>query len=143
MRVNARAVRRCDLTVRLGASMHLIMGMEHASVARVSSWMVAALAEGCHAGVMLQPLDVPFGATAQRPDWADLPPPVRSRIVAALGSAVVSADSQRSVSRPGSHPGCGWPMAAQFSRRRLTPAIRGSSMPVSYTHLTLPTTPYV
>ena len=77
------------------------MGMEHASVARVSSRMVAALAESCHAGGMREPLDVPFGATAQRPDWADLPPSVRSRIVAALGSAVVSADSQRSGFTPG------------------------------------------
>ncbi len=50
---------------------------------------------------MFQPLSIPVGATAQRPEWSDLPATVRSPVVDVLGSAVVEAESQRSGFTPG------------------------------------------
>ena len=47
------------------------------------------------------PLTVPHAATAQRPDWSDLPAEVRDWVVDQLGAAVVSAISERSGYTPG------------------------------------------
>lgn len=50
---------------------------------------------------MFQPLSIPVGATAQRPEWHELPAPVRAAVVEVLGSVVVRAESQRSGFTPG------------------------------------------
>jgi hypothetical protein len=50
---------------------------------------------------MFQPLSIPVGATAQRPNWGELPTMVRAAVVEALGSAVVQAKSQTSGFTPG------------------------------------------
>jgi hypothetical protein len=55
----------------------------------------------CHAGQVLPPLTIPVGATAQRPEWGELPTAIRAAIVKVLGSAVVQAKSQRSGFTPG------------------------------------------
>ena len=56
---------------------------------------------GWHAGCVIQPLSIPVGATAQRPEWGELPAMVRSSVVEVLGSVVVKAESQRSGFTPG------------------------------------------
>ena len=47
------------------------------------------------------PLSIPGGATAQRPEWRELPEIVRAAVVEALGSVVVQAESQGSGFTPG------------------------------------------
>lgn len=47
------------------------------------------------------PLAVPVGRSARRPQWTDLPPPVRDRLTDALGAAVVDTCSQGSGFTPG------------------------------------------
>ena len=47
------------------------------------------------------PLSIPVGATAQRPEWAELPARVRAAVVEALGSVVARAESQTSGFTPG------------------------------------------
>jgi aminoglycoside phosphotransferase (APT) family kinase protein len=56
---------------------------------------------GRGAGRVYQPLSIPVGATAQRPEWGELPRVVCAAVVEALGSAVVQAESQRSGFTPG------------------------------------------
>lgn len=56
---------------------------------------------GWHAGCVFQPLSIPVGATAQRPEWGELPAMVRSKVVEVLGSVVVRTESQRSGFTPG------------------------------------------
>jgi Phosphotransferase enzyme family len=47
------------------------------------------------------PLSIPVAATAQRPEWRELPAIVRAAVVGALGSVVVQAESQGSGFTPG------------------------------------------
>jgi hypothetical protein len=65
------------------------------------STIFARATAGRNAGWVYQPFSIPVGATAERPEWDELPAVVRLAVVEVLGSVVVRAESQRSGFTPG------------------------------------------